>query len=161
MQSETQVRITVWLIFRSSRPEVFCKKGVFKNFTKFTGKHLCQSLYFNIKLQAFHPTKVDQISTKESWDLLVKTNPSPRSSYADLGKVNTVHEKWLWFFKKKNFPMYLYKILGATHYSHITHLWQEQKSRYKVLQKTLKTYYRTSDPLIFTCTSFITELTIS
>ena len=28
---------------RSSRPEVFCKKGVLRNFTKFTGKHLCQS----------------------------------------------------------------------------------------------------------------------
>ena len=26
--------------FRSSHPEVFCKKGVFRNFTKFTGKHL-------------------------------------------------------------------------------------------------------------------------
>ena len=32
---------------RSSRPEVFCKKGVLKNFTKFTGKHLCQNLFFN------------------------------------------------------------------------------------------------------------------
>ena len=30
-----------------SRPEVFCKKGALKNFTKFTGKHLCQSLLFN------------------------------------------------------------------------------------------------------------------
>ena len=28
-------------------PEMFCKKGVFKNFVKFTGKHLCQSLFFN------------------------------------------------------------------------------------------------------------------
>ena len=36
---------------RSSRPEVFCKKGVLRNFTKFTGKHLCQSLFL-IKLQA-------------------------------------------------------------------------------------------------------------
>ena len=53
---------------------------------------------------AFHPTKVDQISTKESWDLLVKTNLSPRSSYAALGKVNPIHEKWLWFFLKKTFP---------------------------------------------------------
>ena len=34
-------------ICRSSRPEVFCKKGVLKNFGKFTGKHLCQSLCFN------------------------------------------------------------------------------------------------------------------
>ena len=25
--------------FRSSRPEVLCKKGIFRNFTKFTGKH--------------------------------------------------------------------------------------------------------------------------
>ena len=29
---------------RSSRPEVFCKKGVLRSFTKFTGKHLWQSL---------------------------------------------------------------------------------------------------------------------
>ena len=27
-------------------PEVYCKKGVLKNFAKFTGKHLCQSLFF-------------------------------------------------------------------------------------------------------------------
>ena len=28
-------------------PEVFCKKDVLRNFAKFTGKHLCQSLFFN------------------------------------------------------------------------------------------------------------------
>ena len=28
-------------------PEVFCKKSVFRNFAKFTGKHLCLSLFFN------------------------------------------------------------------------------------------------------------------
>ena len=32
---------------RSSRPDVFCKKGVIRNFAKLTGKHLCQSLFFN------------------------------------------------------------------------------------------------------------------
>ena len=32
---------------RSSCPDVFCKKGVLKNFANFAGKHLCQSLYFN------------------------------------------------------------------------------------------------------------------
>ena len=31
---------------RSSRPEVFCKKSVLRNFTKFTGKHLYQGLFF-------------------------------------------------------------------------------------------------------------------
>ena len=34
------------VFLRSSRPEMFCKKVVPGNFTKFTGKHLCQSLFF-------------------------------------------------------------------------------------------------------------------
>ena len=32
---------------RSSHSEVFCRKGVLRNFAKYTGKHLCQSLFFN------------------------------------------------------------------------------------------------------------------
>ena len=32
---------------RSSHPKVFCRKGVLENFAKFTGKHLCQSLFSN------------------------------------------------------------------------------------------------------------------
>ena len=32
---------------RNSLLEVFCKKGALRNFAKFTGKHLCQSLLFN------------------------------------------------------------------------------------------------------------------
>ena len=35
------------LLNRSSRAEVFCKKGVLRNFAKFTRKHLCQRLFFN------------------------------------------------------------------------------------------------------------------
>ena len=35
-------------------PEVFCKKSVLKNFTNFTGKQLCWSLFF-IKLQSSRP----------------------------------------------------------------------------------------------------------
>ena len=33
--------------YRSSCQEVYCKKGVLRNFAKFTGKRLCQSLFFN------------------------------------------------------------------------------------------------------------------
>ena len=33
--------------FRRSHQRCFIKKGVLRNFTKFTGKHLCQSLLFN------------------------------------------------------------------------------------------------------------------
>ena len=32
---------------RSSRLEVFCRKGVLKNFAKFTRKSLCQILFFS------------------------------------------------------------------------------------------------------------------
>ena len=33
------------MIDRSSRPELFCKNGVLRNFAKFTGKHLRQSIF--------------------------------------------------------------------------------------------------------------------
>ena len=34
-----------WRINGGSRPEVFFKKGVRRNFAKFTGKHVCQILF--------------------------------------------------------------------------------------------------------------------
>ena len=37
-------------ICRSSRQEVFSEKDVLINFAKFTGKHLCQSLFFEESL---------------------------------------------------------------------------------------------------------------
>ena len=33
--------------FRSSRPEVLCKKSILENFSKFKGKHMGWSLFFN------------------------------------------------------------------------------------------------------------------
>ena len=49
MLFQTYLDIIEYTIFqcRSSRLEVFCKKGVLKDFTKFTEKHLCQSLFLN------------------------------------------------------------------------------------------------------------------
>ena len=35
------------LSYRSSHQKCSVRKGVLGNFTKFTGKHLCQSLFFN------------------------------------------------------------------------------------------------------------------
>ena len=37
----------VTLCFRSCRQRCFIKKGVLRNFKKLTGKHLCQSFFFN------------------------------------------------------------------------------------------------------------------
>ena len=59
----------IWSI-RSSRPEVFCKKGVLGNCTKFLRKHLCQSLFFN-KVAGLRPgDEVSQITEKR--DVLMK-----------------------------------------------------------------------------------------
>ena len=30
---------------KSSRPEMFCQKGILRNFANFTGKHLCQGFF--------------------------------------------------------------------------------------------------------------------
>ena len=48
---------TYWISSRSSRPEVFCQKGVLQNFSKFTGKYLCQTLFFN-KVTGLRPATV-------------------------------------------------------------------------------------------------------
>ena len=48
-------RVCIWInsrlwkqkIYRSSRPDASCEKDVIQNFSKFTGEHLCQSLFFN------------------------------------------------------------------------------------------------------------------
>ena len=48
-------------IHRSSSPVVFCKKDVLKNFAKFTGKRLYQSLFFN-KVAGLMPTKEDTLA---------------------------------------------------------------------------------------------------
>ena len=36
-----------FIFYRSSHPEVFCKKSLLINFAKLMGKHLCQSLLYN------------------------------------------------------------------------------------------------------------------
>ena len=46
---------------RSSLPEVFCRKGVLRNFAKFTGKQLCQSLFFN-KVAGLRPVKKETLT---------------------------------------------------------------------------------------------------
>ena len=51
MVGKTSKAFTVALIQKQS-PEVFCKKWVLNNFTKFRGKHLCQSFFFNKKRES-------------------------------------------------------------------------------------------------------------
>ena len=46
-------------------PEVFCKKGFFKNFAKFTRKHLCCGVSFLIKLQALLRIRLISVRMRE------------------------------------------------------------------------------------------------
>ena len=45
--SNNSVRYHLNYTFQKQPPEVFCEKGVLRNFIKFSGKYLCQSLFFN------------------------------------------------------------------------------------------------------------------
>ena len=64
-------------LYWSSRSEVFCKKGVLKSFVKFTGKHVCQSLFFN-KVTSLRPYEFGKNFTNTFfiehlwWMLLIK-----------------------------------------------------------------------------------------
>ena len=49
-------------ISRSSRPEVFCKKGVLKKLVKFKGKYLCQRLFFNKVAWACNFIKIETLA---------------------------------------------------------------------------------------------------
>ena len=42
-----KIKFSKHTLYRSSRPELFCEKGVLRSFAKFTGKHLYQSFFFN------------------------------------------------------------------------------------------------------------------
>ena len=48
-------------VFKSSHWRCSVKKGVLKNFAKFTGKHLCQSLFFN-KVAGLRPVEKETLA---------------------------------------------------------------------------------------------------
>ena len=55
---------------RNSRPEVFCEKGVLRNFAKFKGKHVCLSLFL-IKLQVLC---LQHVLKKGAWQMCFLVN---------------------------------------------------------------------------------------
>ena len=71
----------------NSRLEVLCRKGVLWNFEKFTGKHLCQSLFFN-KLAGLRPVSLFK---KRLWQRCFPVNFSKFLGIACFAK----HLLWL------------------------------------------------------------------
>ena len=57
----SELTLEEYITFKSSHQRCSVKKGVLKNFAKFTGKHLCQSLFFNKVAGGtfFHKTPLD------------------------------------------------------------------------------------------------------
>ena len=51
----------VMALFQRQAPELFYKKGVYKDFAKFTGKHLCRSIFFN-KIEKDTPTHLFSVN---------------------------------------------------------------------------------------------------
>ena len=51
--------------FQKQSPEVFCKKGVFKIFANFTGKHKCFGSLFN-KLAGLHAFRPATLLNRDS-----------------------------------------------------------------------------------------------
>ena len=47
MENESKSFANISIPFKSSHQRCSLKKGVLRNFTKFTRKHQCQSLFFN------------------------------------------------------------------------------------------------------------------
>ena len=48
-KNQTCIQDLIKRLWRSSHPEVFCKKGDARNFVKSTEKHLCHSLFFGLR----------------------------------------------------------------------------------------------------------------
>ena len=83
---------------RSSLPEMFCKKCVLRNFTKFTGKHLPQSLFFNkvagLRRELFS-CEFCEISKNT---FTCRTPPMAASESSDFLQPELSHKNWLHYF---------------------------------------------------------------
>ena len=86
-----------------SRPELFYKIGALKNFAKFSGKHLWQSLFFNKVAETCNFIKKDtlaQVFSCKFWEIFKNTFLTEHLRWLLLQKENTwgwgclIHQLW-------------------------------------------------------------------
>ena len=85
---------------------MFCKKGVLRNFVKFTGKHLRQSLFFN-KVAGLKSKALAQVFSCEFYEISQNT-------------FLTEHLWWLLLLFKEYqdfFQRYFYNFVPVCHFS--------------------------------------------
>ena len=103
-------------ILRSSHLRCSVRKGVLRNFAKFTGKHLCESLFFN-KISGLRPAILFK---KRFWHRYFPVNFSKSLTTPFLTK----HLRWRLLktaiFKKCNFLVGLVFFTQKTRTLHIT-----------------------------------------
>ena len=100
----------------SSRPDVYCKKGVLKNFAKFSGKNLLQSLFCN-KVAGLRRTT---LLTKRLWHrcFLVSFAKFLKTPFAEhlrwllLNKVKVQSLKRLFFKFLLHVSFYLFEFIA-------------------------------------------------
>ena len=100
--------VWVWSLVRSSHPEVFCKKGVLRNFAKFAGKHLCKSPFFN-KVAGLRPKTC----------IFIKKRPWHRYFHVNFAKFLRTpflieHLWWLLLFSNISFCLSKIKVFPIT-----------------------------------------------
>ena len=95
------------LFFRSSHQRYFVRKGLLKNFAKFTGKHLCQSLFL-IMFQAPPET----LLKKRLWHRCFPVN------FAKFLKASflTEHLWWLLLYQRFRMFFFYHSAYIATHF---------------------------------------------
>ena len=80
---------------------MFCKKGVHRNFAKFTGKHLCQSLYVN-KVAGLRSAN---FSKKRLWHKCFPLN------FTKFLRTPLLTEHLRWQLLKKHFSSFLFSVV--------------------------------------------------
>ena len=85
------------VIFRSSRPEVFCQKGILRNLAKFTGKH-CGRVSLLINLQASLKGRLQHRCFPVNFAKFLRTPFSTEQLWA------TASEYWNHTQMKQNLP---------------------------------------------------------
>ena len=94
---------------------MFCKKGVLKIFAKFTGKHICQSLFFNkvagLRPEALVPGALFSPGSKNK----KQSTPKKNSSYMRKWNFIALKLKHSYIFSKESFSYISGK--GTLHFS--------------------------------------------
>ena len=114
----------VLAVYRSSHQRCSVRKGVHRNFTKFTGKHLCQSLLFNKACNFIKKETLAQVFSCEFCEIFKNTflhrTPLVAASVCVICTILDIHCNGYIF--KKNFKCE--RIVNLNRISNVRQVWE-------------------------------------